>query len=77
MFSNILDHVSNHILNFHPCLPIERDMVPFVFTVICCLFWSLEYGMLVGVLINALFILGKSMTPQFQLESQKVRLNMP
>ncbi|XP_017855636.1 PREDICTED: sodium-independent sulfate anion transporter isoform X1 [Drosophila arizonae] len=49
----------------------KRDMVPFVFTVICCLFWSLEYGMLVGVLINALFILGKSMTPQFQLESQK------
>ncbi|EDW58383.1 sodium-independent sulfate anion transporter [Drosophila virilis] len=49
----------------------KRDLVPFVATALSCLFWSLEYGMLVGMAINALFILGKSMTPQFQLETQK------
>ncbi|KAM8706994.1 hypothetical protein ACLKA7_011148 [Drosophila subpalustris] len=49
----------------------KRDMLPFVATVLTCLFWSLEYGMLVGVVVNALFILKKSMTPQFQLETQK------
>lgn len=48
-------------------------MLPFLATVLTCLFWSLEYGMLVGVVVNALFILKKSMTPQFQLETQKVR----
>lgn len=47
-------------------------MVPFLATVLCCLFWSLEYGMLVGIVVNALFILRKSMTPQFQLETLKV-----
>ncbi|KAH8358547.1 hypothetical protein KR093_000852, partial [Drosophila rubida] len=49
----------------------KRDMLPFVATALSCLFWSLEYGMLVGIVINALFILKKSMTPQFQLETQK------
>ncbi|XP_062121647.1 sodium-independent sulfate anion transporter [Drosophila sulfurigaster albostrigata] len=49
----------------------KRDMLPFLATALSCLFWSLEYGMLVGIVVNALFILKKSMTPQFQLETQK------
>ncbi|KAH8312872.1 hypothetical protein KR044_013392, partial [Drosophila immigrans] len=49
----------------------KRDMLPFVVTALSCLFWSLEYGMLVGIVVNALFILKKSMTPQFELETQK------
>ncbi|XP_030371577.1 sodium-independent sulfate anion transporter [Scaptodrosophila lebanonensis] len=49
----------------------KRDMVPFLVTLLCSLFWSLEYGMVVGVICNALFILQKSMKPQLQLETQK------
>lgn len=49
-------------------------MVPFLITALCCLFWSLEYGMLVGIVVNGLFILRKSMIPQFQLETQKVNM---
>ncbi|XP_017848938.1 sodium-independent sulfate anion transporter isoform X2 [Drosophila busckii] len=49
----------------------KRDMLPFMATTLSCLFWSLEYGMLVGVVVNMFFILQKSMTPQFQLETQK------
>ncbi|XP_032596070.1 sodium-independent sulfate anion transporter isoform X2 [Drosophila grimshawi] len=49
----------------------KRDMVPFVATAASCVFWSLEYGMLVGIAVNALFILEKSTTPQFELTTQK------
>ncbi|XP_026840279.1 sodium-independent sulfate anion transporter isoform X1 [Drosophila persimilis] len=49
----------------------KRDMLPFLVTVLCCVFWTLEYGMVVGILFNALFLLYKSMKPQFHLETQK------
>ncbi|XP_034660413.1 sodium-independent sulfate anion transporter [Drosophila subobscura] len=49
----------------------KRDMLPFLVTVLCCVFWTLEYGMVVGIVFNALFLLYKSMKPQFQLETQK------
>ncbi|XP_068153728.1 LOW QUALITY PROTEIN: sodium-independent sulfate anion transporter [Drosophila tropicalis] len=49
----------------------KRDMLPFLVTVLCCVFWTLEYGMVVGIIFNAFFILYKSMKPQFQLETQK------
>ncbi|XP_020812006.1 sodium-independent sulfate anion transporter [Drosophila serrata] len=49
----------------------KRDMLPFLVTVFCCVFWTLEYGMVVGIIFNALFLLYKSMKPQCNLEIQK------
>ncbi|KAH8232197.1 hypothetical protein KR032_001742, partial [Drosophila birchii] len=49
----------------------KRDMLPFLVTVLCCVFWTLEYGMVVGIVFNALFLLYKSMKPQCSLEIQK------
>lgn len=47
-------------------------MLPFLVTVFACLFWTLEYGMVVGIVFNALFLLYKSMKPQFHMENEKV-----
>ncbi|KAH8382602.1 hypothetical protein KR009_004301, partial [Drosophila setifemur] len=49
----------------------KRDMLPFLVTVLTCVFWTLEYGMVVGIVFNALFLLYKSMKPQFYLETEK------
>ncbi|KAH8338368.1 hypothetical protein KR059_001622 [Drosophila kikkawai] len=49
----------------------KRDILPFLVTVLCCVFWTLEYGMVVGIVFNALFLLYKSMKPQCSLEVQK------
>ncbi|KAH8278456.1 hypothetical protein KR018_003583, partial [Drosophila ironensis] len=49
----------------------KRDMLPFLVTVLTCVFWTLEYGMVVGIVFNAIFLLYKSMKPQFNLENQK------
>jgi len=49
-------------------------MLPFLVTVLTCVFWTLEYGMVVGIVFNALFLLYKSMKPQFNLQTQKVRV---
>ncbi|EDV44085.1 uncharacterized protein Dana_GF16211 [Drosophila ananassae] len=49
----------------------KRDMLPFLVTVFACLFWTLEYGMVVGIVFNALFLLYKSMKPQFHMENEK------
>ncbi|KAH8408021.1 hypothetical protein KR222_011108, partial [Zaprionus bogoriensis] len=51
----------------------KLDILLFLVTALTGLFWSLEYGMLVGILINALFILYKSMTPNLQIEKQKYK----
>ncbi|XP_033166350.1 sodium-independent sulfate anion transporter [Drosophila mauritiana] len=49
----------------------KRDMLPFLVTVLTCVFWTLEYGMVVGIVFNALFLLYKSMKPQFFLATEK------
>ncbi|XP_039494373.1 sodium-independent sulfate anion transporter [Drosophila santomea] len=49
----------------------KRDMLPFLVTVLTCVFWTLEYGMVVGIVFNALFLLYKSMKPQFYLATEK------
>ncbi|XP_011182576.1 sodium-independent sulfate anion transporter [Zeugodacus cucurbitae] len=41
----------------------KSDMIPFLVTVLCCLFWTLEYGMVCGIVVNILFILYKSARP--------------
>ncbi|XP_067000175.2 sodium-independent sulfate anion transporter isoform X2 [Anabrus simplex] len=45
------------------------DLIPLFVTFFCCLFFSLEYGMLIGVGINLLFILYTTARPRVTIEN--------
>lgn len=49
------------------------DLFPFAVTYVTCLFWSLEYGIICGVVVNISFILYTSARPQIHLEKKKVK----
>lgn len=51
---------------------IEKDLFPFVATLIPSLFWSLEYGILCGMAANISYILYSSAKPQIRLYNEKV-----
>ncbi|XP_067634446.1 sodium-independent sulfate anion transporter isoform X4 [Eurosta solidaginis] len=48
------------------------DLLPFMVTLLTCLFWSLEYGILCGVLINISFVLYRVARPQIYLDTIKI-----
>ncbi|XP_061387889.1 sodium-independent sulfate anion transporter [Musca vetustissima] len=48
------------------------DVIPLAVTSAVCLFWSLEYGMVCGIAVNAVFILYKSARPQIQIDLEKI-----
>ncbi|XP_073817896.1 sodium-independent sulfate anion transporter [Musca autumnalis] len=48
------------------------DMIPLTVTSLVCLFWSLEYGMVCGIGVNAIFILYKSARPKIQINLEKI-----
>ncbi|CAD7014712.1 sodium-independent sulfate anion transporter isoform X2 [Ceratitis capitata] len=50
----------------------RMDLFPFAVTFVTCLFWSLEYGIICGVIVNISFILYRSARPQTYLEKRKV-----
>ncbi|XP_075147654.1 sodium-independent sulfate anion transporter [Haematobia irritans] len=50
----------------------KLDIVPFLATALMCLFWSLEYGMVCGIIINACFILYKSARPKILITVEKI-----
>ncbi|XP_014095701.3 sodium-independent sulfate anion transporter isoform X1 [Bactrocera oleae] len=50
----------------------RMDLFPFAVTYVTCLFWSLEYGIICGVVVNITFILYTSARPQIHLEKKKV-----
>lgn len=52
------------ILNF--CT--ESDLIPGIFTFVACLVFPLEYGILVGIGINVIFILYHAARPKISLE---------
>ncbi|XP_036322646.1 sodium-independent sulfate anion transporter [Rhagoletis pomonella] len=49
------------------------DMIPFLVTVIVCIFWTLEYGMVCGIVVNMLFILYKSSRPKIVIKKEKLQ----
>lgn len=61
----------NTNMNIQFCCFPELDIVPFLVTALVCLFWSLEYGMVCGIAVNALFILYKSARPKIQICLEK------
>ncbi|XP_055851407.1 sodium-independent sulfate anion transporter [Episyrphus balteatus] len=48
------------------------DFIPFLVTLLCCLFWSLEYGILCGVALNLVFVLYASARPKITISVQKI-----
>ncbi|XP_053962364.1 sodium-independent sulfate anion transporter-like isoform X2 [Anastrepha ludens] len=48
------------------------DLFPFLLTFLTCLFWSLEYGIICGIIFNITFILYRSARPQIYLEKKRV-----
>lgn len=50
----------------------ESDLFPFLVTLITCLFWSLEYGILCGIGANLIYILYSSARPQVYITLEKV-----
>uniref|UniRef100_A0A1I8N9R7 STAS domain-containing protein n=1 Tax=Musca domestica TaxID=7370 RepID=A0A1I8N9R7_MUSDO len=48
------------------------DIIPLAVTACVCLFWSLEYGMVCGIAVNAIFILYKSARPKIQIHLEKI-----
>lgn len=51
----------------------ESDLLPFAATLLPCIFWNLEYGILCGIAANASFILLRSARPKMRLRLQKVQ----
>lgn len=48
------------------------DIIPFITTLLACLMLSLEFGIIVGILINVAFILYKTARPLIHVVSKKV-----
>uniref|UniRef100_A0A1A9WB25 SLC26A/SulP transporter domain-containing protein n=1 Tax=Glossina brevipalpis TaxID=37001 RepID=A0A1A9WB25_9MUSC len=48
------------------------DFFPFMVTVVVCLFWSLEYGIVGGILANVTFILYKSAKPIIIISKEEI-----
>ncbi|KAL9900587.1 sodium-independent sulfate anion transporter-like isoform 1-T1 [Glossina fuscipes fuscipes] len=48
------------------------DFLPFLVTVLACLFWSLEYGIVAGILANMTFILYKSARPIIIISKEEI-----
>lgn len=51
---------------------IEIDFLMFVGTFLCCLFISLEYGIIIGIGVNLIFILYANTRPKLHIEREKV-----
>lgn len=48
------------------------DLIPFLTTVLCCLFISLEKGILIGIGVNLLFILYAAARPKIKFTTEKL-----
>lgn len=64
------------IINFNNFLLLWRlkriDLIPFIATIVICLFWSLSYGILCGVAINLIFVMYSSARPKFKVLQDKL-----
>ncbi|XP_016930385.2 sodium-independent sulfate anion transporter [Drosophila suzukii] len=50
----------------------KKDLFPFLVTVITCMFWSLEYGILCGIAANMVYILYSSASPHIDIKLEKI-----
>lgn len=66
----VLFNVYKHILIFN--IVLEMDLIPMAVTFIACLGIGLDYGMLMGIGINLIFILYSSARPKVRVRSLTV-----
>ncbi|XP_016999178.2 sodium-independent sulfate anion transporter [Drosophila takahashii] len=50
----------------------KKDLFPFLVTVLTCMFWSLEYGILCGIAANMVYILYSSARPHVDITLEKI-----
>ncbi|XP_039482922.1 sodium-independent sulfate anion transporter isoform X2 [Drosophila santomea] len=50
----------------------KKDLFPFLVTVLTCMFWSLEYGILCGIAANMVYILYSSARPHVDIKLEKI-----
>ncbi|XP_017050005.1 sodium-independent sulfate anion transporter [Drosophila ficusphila] len=50
----------------------KKDLFPFLVTVLTCMFWSLEYGILCGIAANMVYILYSSARPHVDITVEKI-----
>lgn len=53
-------------------LLIEVDLIPLLVTLVACLFFGLEYGILIGLATNIIFVLYSSARPPISIERNKL-----
>ncbi|XP_057659496.1 sodium-independent sulfate anion transporter isoform X5 [Diorhabda carinulata] len=46
----------------------KLDLIPLTATLVCCLFINLEYGILIGLAVNIVFVLYSSARPKIEIE---------
>lgn len=54
----------------------KKDLIPTFATFVLCLGVGVEMGILIGVLINIVFLLYPSARPKLTVDTQKVRINV-
>ena len=64
--SHLFSHCLHEIATF-----LELDLIPFTVTLLSSLFLGLEYGIIIGIGTNLLFILYNSSRPPVQIEREK------
>lgn len=57
---------------FSMCSFSESDLIPGLTTFVCCLIFPLEFGILIGVSVNVLFILYHAARPKITIENLTV-----
>ena len=67
-----MNYVNCKWFNYDFSYFLELDLIPAFVTFFCCLFWALEFGILVGVGIQVFFILYNSARPSIVIETQQV-----
>lgn len=63
---------TEHIIYCHFLYYLELDLIPLVVTLVSCLWIGLEYGILIGLAVNIVFVLYSSARPKISIERNKL-----
>ncbi len=56
--------------------PSETDLIVGLISFVCCLFWALEYGILVGVGVEVLLVLYNTARPRITVQREQVSMTI-
>ena len=69
-----IETISNNIHS--SILDLEIDLIPFLVTSICCIFISLEAGILIGTAVNLAMLLYATARPRIKLYKMNVKIHI-